>query len=304
MVVVIRSLIQGIISLVVVILAVFALTQLVGDPVNLLLGDEATTSQRTELRHQLGFDQPIAAQLGDYVKQLGSGDFGKSYWLNRSSIDVVAERLPRTILLSVAGMLIALLLAVPLATLAALRPGSTFDRIVSTISTLGLSIPAFWLGLMLILVFSVSLGVLPTSGSGDLQHLVLPALTLGLPAAGRIAIMSRSVLIEELGRPWVTMARMKGMPFRRVVGMHAFRNAGISMATISGWEFVRMIAGSTVIVEVVFAWPGIGATAIQAVEQRDIFLLRTIVLVSAVLVIAFNISIDVLRSRLDRRLVA
>lgn len=171
-----------------------------------------------------------------------------------------------------------------------------------TTSLLGLSVPQFWLGLILIIVFGVTLGWLPTAGAGTWKHIVLPAVTLALPAAGRLAMMVRSSMIDELNRQYVKTAKAKGMPATRVVAVHALRNGSIPVLTLFGWELIRALAGYTVVVETVFNWPGLGMTAIHAIVRQDLFLLQTIVLVVAVMVVAVNILIDIAYRAVDPRI--
>jgi peptide/nickel transport system permease protein len=216
-------------------------------------------------------------------------------------MDIVTDVLPETFQLVVAGMTLAVLIAVPLGIVASLRPGGVLDRILVTTSLLGLSVPQFWLGLMLLIIFGVELGWFPTGGSGSFKHLVLPAVTLALPTAGRLAMMVRSSMIDELNKQYVKTAKAKGMSYRRVVGLHALRNGSIPAITLTGWELIRMLAGYTVVVEVVFNWPGLGQTAIQAVQRQDLFLLQTIVLVVAAMVVVINIAIDIIYKAVDPR---
>lgn len=297
-----NRLLQGAIVVVAVTIVVFVITRMVGDPVSVMLPIDASAEQREALAHQLGFDKSIPAQFADYVTDLARGDLGDSLWQRRPAVDVIVEKLPNTLRLTGAGMALALLMALPLGIAAALRPNSFIDRLASTTSLVGLSVPQFWLGLLLVLVFGVQLGIFPTSGLGGWRHLVLPAVTLALPTGGRLAMLVRSTMIDELNRPWVKVARTKGMPFRRTVGVHALRNAAVPVVTLAGWDLIRMLAGLTVIVEVVFAWPGIGQAALQAIEQKDLILLQAIVFVVATMTVIVNIVVDILYKFLDPRI--
>jgi peptide/nickel transport system permease protein len=300
---ILRRAIQGLIVILGVTVVVFVVTRLVGDPVKFILPLEATQEQRDARAAELGFDRPIITQFVDYVGDLARLDFGDSLWQRgRSTIDIVGQVLPKTFQLVAAGMLLAILIALPLGVLAATRPGTILDRLLVTTSLLGLSIPQFWLGLMLIIVFGVQLGWLPTAGTGSLNHLVLPAITIALPTAGRLAMMVRSSMIDELNRQYVKTARAKGMPSRRVIGLHALRNGSIPFITLTGWELIRALSGYTVVVEVVFNWPGLGQTVIQAIERQDLFLLQTIVLIVAVMVVVINILVDIVYKAVDPRI--
>lgn len=300
---VVRRIAQGLLVVLGVTVTVFVVTRMVGDPVKFILPLEATHEEREARRHELGFDRPIVNQFGSYIGDLAKGDFGDSLWQRgRSTMDIVGDALPKTFQLVAAGLLLALLLALPLGILAATRPGRALDRLLVTTSLLGLSVPQFWLGLILIIVFGVELGWLPTAGTGTWKHLVLPSVTLALPAAGRMAMMVRSSMIDELNKQYVKTAKAKGMPSVRVVGMHALRNGSIPVLTLFGWEVIRALAGYTVIVETVFNWPGLGQTAIQAIQRQDLFLLQTIVLVVAVMVVVVNILIDIAYRAVDPRI--
>lgn len=299
---VIGRVIQGLIVVLGVTVVVFVVTRMIGDPVRVMLPIEATAEQRAAFAASIGFDQPIYTQFANYLGDLLAFDFGESLWQRRPALDIVVEHLPRTFQLVGAGMLLALVISIPLGILAALRPGSWLDRVAVTTSLLGLSVPQFWLGLVFIVVFAVHLGWLPTSGSGSIRHLVLPALTLALPAAGRLAMIVRSSMIDEMNRQWVRTARAKGMPFWRTVGVHSMRNAAVPIVTLAGWELIRAFAGYSVVVETVFAWPGIGHLALQSIERQDLILLQTIVFVVALLVVVINVLIDVLYKFIDPRI--
>jgi peptide/nickel transport system permease protein len=297
-----RRIFQGLIVIVGVVVVVFVVTRLIGDPVKFILPLEAAQEQRDARAAELGFDRPIVVQFADYVTDLARGDFGTSLWQRgRPTMEIVGEVLPRTFQLVGAGMVVSLLIAVPAGMLAALRPGRLLDRTMVTVSLLGLSVPQFWLGLLLIIVFSVNLGWFPTGGMGSWRNVVLPSLALALPAAGRLTMVVRSAMIDELNSQYVKQSKAKGMPYRRIVGMHALRNASVPIVTLSGWELIRMLAGYTVVVETVFGWPGLGQTAIQAIERQDLFLLQTIVLVVAVMVVIINIVVDITYKAVDPR---
>jgi len=298
---ILQRVIQGLVVIVLVTIVVFVVTRLIGDPVALMLPLEATAEERTAFEAALGLDQPIPVQLGEFAQGAIQLDFGDSLWQNRPAFEIIAETLPRTVLLVVSGLLLAVVLAIPVGVYASLHPGSWTDRVLVGGSLLGLSIPQFWLGLMLILLFGVRLGWLPTSGYGTLKHMILPAVTLAFPAFGRLVMMVRSTMIDELHLPYVETARAKGMPRWRTVFVHAFRNASNPVATLVGWELIRAIAGFSVVVETVFAWPGIGFTSIQAIQQQDLILLQAIVFVVAVIVVVINVLMDFIYRGIDPR---
>jgi peptide/nickel transport system permease protein len=281
---------------------VFVVTRMVGDPVKVMLPLEATLEQRAAFEKQLGLDRPIAVQFGDFLVDLIHLDFGESLWQHRPAMEIVFEKLPLTMLLAVLGIGLAFLLSIPLGIIAALRPGGIADRVTVFFSLIGLSVPQFWLGLLLIVVFAVQLHWLPTSGVATPAHMIMPAVTLALPALARLVMIIRSSMIDELNQQYVKTGYAKGMPFIRVVGVHALRNAGLPVITLCGWELIRAIAGYSVVVETVFAWPGLGLTAIQAIEREDLILLQAIVFTVAITVVMINIAMDVVYTLIDPRL--
>ena len=298
----VRRVAQGLLVIFGVTVMVFVFTRLVGDPVKVMLPLEASTQERAAFKHQLGLDRSIPAQFVSYVGSLARGDLGTSLWQRRPAVDIVLEALPRTLELVLAAIALAVLLAIPLGVLAALRPGRALDRVAVVLSLAGLSIPQFWLALLLILVFAVRIRLFPTAGMGGPEHLVLPMLALAFPALGRIAMIVRSSMIDELNQQYVKTADAKGLPRRRIVGVHALRNASIPALTLTGWELIRALAGYSVVVEAVFAWPGIGLLANQALDQQDLILLQAIVFVVAVMVVLVNVAVDILYKAVDPRI--
>ncbi len=293
---------HGLIVILGVTVIVFVVTRMVGDPVRVMLPLEATAEQRVAFEKRLGFDRSIPVQFAAYVGDLVRLDFGDSLWQRRPAMEIVFERLPLTLQLTAAGIILAIVLAIPLGIVAALRPGGLADRLTVTVSLLGLSVPQFWLGLLLIVVFAVQFRVLPTSGAASAKHIILPAVTLALPALARLVMLVRSSMIDELNQQYVKTASAKGMPFIRVVGMHALRNAAVPVVTLAGWELIRALAGYTVVVETVFAWPGLGLTAIQAIERQDLILLQAIVFTVAIMVVFINIAMDISYKMIDPRI--
>lgn len=298
----VRRIAQGFLVIFGVTIMVFVFTRMVGDPVKVMLPLEASPQERAAFKHQLGLDRSIPVQFASYVGHLARGDLGTSLWQRRPAIDIVLEALPRTLELVLAAIALAVLLAIPLGVLAALRPGRTLDRVAVVLSLAGLSIPQFWLALLLILVFAVRIRLFPTAGMGGPEHLVLPMLALALPALGRIAMIVRSSMIDELNQQYVKTADAKGLPRRRIVGVHALRNASIPALTLTGWELIRALAGYSVVVETVFAWPGVGLLANQALDQQDLILLQAIVFVVALMVVLVNVAIDILYKAVDPRI--
>ena len=293
---------HGVIVIFGVTIIVFVVTRMVGDPVSVMLPLEATVEQRAAFEKQLGLDRPIPIQFIDFLKDIARLDFGDSLWQHRPAMEIVFEKLPLTLELVFIGIGLAFVLSIPLGIIAALRPGGITDRFTVFVSLIGLSIPQFWLGLLLIVVFAVQLGWLPTSGTATTAHIILPAITFALPALARMVMMVRSAMIDELNQQYVKTGYAKGIPFVRVVGLHAMRNAALPVVTLSGWELIRGLAGYSVVVETVFAWPGLGLTAIQAIERDDLILLQAIVFTVAIIVVLINILMDVAYTIIDPRL--
>ena len=297
-----RRLLQGVVVIFGVTVFVFVVTRLVGDPVKFMLPLSASEEQRDALRHSLGLDRSIVVQFGDFVADLVRLDLGTStYVRNQSALSVVFDYLPRTLKLVALGMVIAIVLSVPLGLLASRKPGGVLDRLLTTLSLVGLSMPQFFLGSVLVIGFTVKLHWFETGVGPWTTHLILPAICMALPAVGRLAMVVRSSMIDELNAQYVRVLKAKDMPARRILGVHALRNVGIPYVTLLGWELIRALAGFTVVVESVFAWPGIGFMAREAIAQQDFFLIQAIVFVVAVMVVLLNIAIDVAYKFLDPR---
>ena len=297
-----RRLFYAILSVVAVSLLVFLITHVIGDPVKLMLPIEATEAQREQKRETLGLNDPLPVQFARFGLGALRGDFGDSLWQRVPALPLVLERLPATFLLSFAAIAIAIIFAVPLGVLAALRPRSLLDHVCSLGSLAGMCVASNWLGLMLILIFAVNLGWFYTSGYGSLKHLVLPAITLAAAPLGRITQIVRSSVLDELNRNYVIAARSRGLSEQSVIMGHALKNAAIPIVTLSGWELSRLLAGFTVIVEVVFGWPGVGLLAMDAIRRQDLPLLQADVFVVGILVVVLNLLIDMTYGWFDPRI--
>lgn len=280
---------------------VFVITRIVGDPARAMLPLSATEQQREEYKHLLGLDQPIVVQLKDFLAGLLRFDFGESIWQRRPAIDVIAEALPRSLLLVTVGVILALIVSLVLGTIAALKPGTVIEKVVVSMSVVGLSIPQFWMGLMLVILLGVMIPVLPTSGSGSVAHIVLPAITMALPQTGRLSMMIRSSMLDALGSDYMTILKLKGLPAWRRVIVHAFRNSAPPVLTLAAWEYVQGLAGYAVVVETVFAWPGVGYLAMQAISNQDLTLISALVVVIAAIVVITNSLVDIAYHLLDPR---
>jgi ABC-type dipeptide/oligopeptide/nickel transport system permease component len=281
---------------------VFALIHLVpGDPVQAMLGEGATPADVAELRTKLGLDRPLYVQYESFLVGLVHGDLGTSIRTNEPVTQAIAERVPATVELAFASMFVAVLIAIPLGVLAAAWRGTGIDYGATTLALLGISIPNFWLGPLLAIVFSIELGWLPVSGRGGLAHLVLPAITLGAPLAAVLARMTRASVVEELRELYVLAARAKGVSRTRAVLHHAFRNSLIPIVTIFGLQFGAVLTGA-VITETIFAWPGVGRLLIQAIDFRDYPLVQGCILLIAFAYVGANLLTDLTYGWLDPRI--
>ncbi len=278
----------------------FVLLQLSGDPLNLLLPLDATPEVRERYRAALGLDRPVIVQYGVYLWNAVQGDFGTSLRSNAPALGLVLERMPASLLLAGAGLLFAIVIGVPAGVVAALQRGKPIELGVMTFTLLGQSIPVFWLGLMLILVFGLQLRVLPISGYGTWQHLVLPTIALGTFTAAAIVRLTRNGVLQELRTDYVRTARSKGASGRRVVYAHALRNAAIPVVTVIGLQLGTLLSGA-VITETIFAWPGVGRFVLIAVSQRDFPVVQASVIVFAALLAFVNLVVDLSYLLLDPR---
>ncbi len=299
---ILRRLLQMVPAVIGITLIIFVLLRVSGDPVTLMLPEDAPQSQIDTLRQSLGLDRPLPEQYVIFLGNLVRGDFGRSIrYGNQPVLSIVAERLPATLQLSAAAMAVALIISLSAGIVAALHRGRWPDHVATVFSVLGEAMPNFWLGIMLILVFSVQLQVLPVSGQGSLRNLLLPAVTLGAGLAAVLTRLMRSSLIEVLGQDYIRTARAKGLHPRFVLFKHAIRNALLAYLTVVGLQVASLMAGS-VVTEQVFAWPGIGLLAIQAIHSRDMAILQAIVIISSLIVMVTNLIVDVLYAVIDPRI--
>jgi len=281
---------------------VFSLIHLVpGDPVQAMLGDSASPQDIADLRGRLGLDRPLLVQYGSFLKGAVRGDLGSSLRTNQTVTAAILERMPATFELALAAMAVAAAIAIPLGIIAAVRAGTGVDYAATTLALLGISMPNFWLGPLMAIVFSIMLGWLPVAGRGTPAHLVLPAITLGAPLAAVLARMTRASVIEELRELYVLAARARGLSFARAVLRHAFRNSLIPIVTVFGLQFGAVLTGA-VITETIFAWPGVGRLLTQSIAFRDYPLLQGCILLIAVTYVAMNLLTDVAYGLLDPRI--
>lgn len=283
-------------------LLIFGVMKLIpGDPAEIIGGMDASDEDREAIRRRLGLDKPLYVQYLTFVGGALQGDFGESTRSRRPVTDELRLRLPETLKLAVASMVLATVIGVALGVFAALRPYSLWDNLSMAVAISGVSTPVFWLGLMLILFFSVYLRWLPTSGSGGFSHLVLPAVTLAAGSSAIIARQMRADLMEVMHVDYIRTARAKGLAEQLVVGRHAVRNALIPTVTVVGLQFGHLLAGA-VITETVFAWPGVGRLLVDAIKYRDFPVVQATILVLAAMFVVVNLAVDLLYFALDPRI--
>lgn len=271
-----------------------------GDPVQAMVGERADAATIARLRSDLKLDAPLTTQFTHYTSQILSGNLGRSYITNRPIAADIKERFPRTLELAGAAMLLATIMGITIGTLAALRPHGWFDRLALAATYLGISFPVYWIGLLLILAFAVTLKWLPASGYGGLTFLVLPALALGSRSIAFLARITRGAMLETLNADFVRTAKAKGLTTRAVVVKHALRNALIPVVTVIGLDFGAYLTGS-ILTETIFSWPGIGRYVVMAISRRDLPAVQGTVLFLSVVFVAVNLLTDIAYGKVDPR---
>ncbi len=297
----VRRAIQTALTLLGLTLVVFLVSRLSGDPASLLLSVSATPEDISRFREVMGLNQPLPVQYVDFLTNALRGNFGTSFQYHLPALPLVVERVPATLQLTTAAMLIAAAIGLSAGVVSATRRNSWLDTVTSLFALLGQSTPTFWLGIVLITIFAVQLRLLPSSGYGNWNQLVLPAVTLGMYSAASIARLTRASVLEVISQDYIRTARAKGMRERRVIGVHALRNAFIPILTMMALQFGTLLGGA-VIAEWIFAWPGIGRLAVQAVLTRDYPLVQATVFTAVVGFVLVNTIVDVLYHYLDPRI--
>lgn len=296
-----RRILQIIPVLLIISFIVFFLMYMAGDPAALMLPEDASPEDIQKLREALNLDKPFYVQYGTFLLNIVQGDFGTSFRYNQPALPIALERLPATLELAIASMIVATLIAIPMGIWSATRRNTYIDLFITGSAVLGKAMPNFWLGIMLILLFSVTWQILPVSGRGTLSHLVLPAITLGTGIAAEMTRLIRSSMLEVINQDYVRTAKSKGLASAAVIYKHAFRNCLIPVVTIMALQ-TPLLVGGTLITEAVFAWPGMGQLLIQSVNYRDMAVVQACVFVIALLVILSNLLADVLYRVLDPRI--
>jgi len=297
---ILRRFLQGAVLLVVLALVVFALARVTGNPADLLLPEDASADDRAHLLRALGLDRPMHEQLVTFLGGAIRGDLGQSIRYRKPAVEVFFERLPNTLMLVPLALVTAIVVSIPLGLLAAVYRGTFIDRMCSGIAVLGIATPSFWLGIVLIYIFSIKLGLLPSARMGGPTHYILPTITLGAFLMAGMMRLVRSSVLEILDSEFVKLARIKGLSQTVVIWKHCLRNALIPVVTLFGVFFALLVTGA-IVTETVFAWPGVGRLTYEAVIFRDYPLLQAIILLKAIIVLGVNLAVDVLYAYLDPR---
>jgi ABC-type dipeptide/oligopeptide/nickel transport system permease component len=296
-----RRLGYSLLSLFLLSLTIFMFVRVTGDPAVLLVEPGASQADLDAIRQQFGLDRPLLVQYVAFMAALFKGDFGQSFYYRTPVFELYLSRLPNSLLLAAAAMGFSLLVGIPTGIMAAVKVGQWWDRVGKIFALLGLSLPSFWVGLVMILFFSVYLGWLPSSGSGTIWHLIMPAASLGWVFAASHMRLTRSSMLEVLGSEYVKLARLKGLPESLVIAKHAFKNALIPVLTLAGINLVIMV-NVAIVVETVFAWPGIGRLLYEGIAFRDFPIVQATVILCGAMIIVVNFVVDILYAVIDPRI--
>jgi peptide/nickel transport system permease protein len=298
---IIRRACYSVITLVILSITIFAVVRMTGDPAILMAEPGARPEDLARVREQWGLNRPWPVQYVSFMQNILRGELGKSFNYRLPVSELYLQRLPNSLQLALAATLISILIGVPAGLLSAVRVNGLWDNVGKVLGLLGLSIPGFWLGLVLILVFAVWLRWLPTSGSGDWRHLIMPSIALGWYFAASLLRLTRSSMLEVLRSEYIKLARLKGLPEVLVIALHAFKNAMIPVFTLAGVNLVIMI-NAAVVIEVIFAWPGIGRLLFEGIFQRDFPLVQGVVIMAGFMIVGVNLLVDILYAVIDPRI--
>ena len=298
---ILRRVFQSLLALLAISMLIFCMSRMTGDPVMLMLPDDASAADIAQLRHALGLDRPLPVQYWVFLSKAVQGDFGRSIKGQMPVSDMIRERLPNSLKLGAVALGIAVLLAFPLGVVAAVNKGTVLDTTANIVAVLGQSLPQFWVGIVLIQIFAVRLRWLPVAGVGSIWHYVLPAFTLGWFVVAGMMRLLRSSMLDILGSEFVKLARIKGVPEGTVIWKHALRNAMIPVLTFGAIYLAVLVTGA-ILVETVFAWPGIGQLIYQGIVFRDFPVVQAVVLLTAGVVISVNLLVDIIYAYLDPRI--
>ena len=298
---IVLRILYSIVTLFILSLTIFTIVRLTGDPALLMAEPGARPEDLARVRQQWGLDRPWPVQFITFMQNVVTGELGKSFNYRLPVSELYFQRLPNSLQLALVATVISLLIGIPAGIISAVRVNSLWDNLGKIIALLGLSIPGFWLGLVLILVFSVWLRWLPTSGTGDWRHLIMPAIALGWYFSASLLRLTRSSMLEVMRSEYIKLARLKGLPETVVIAMHAFKNALIPVLTLIGVNLVVMV-NAAIIIEVIFAWPGIGRLLYEGIFQRDFPLVQGVVMMAGFMIIGVNLLVDVLYAFIDPRI--
>lgn len=298
---ILRKTLRALLTMFLVVTFTFLILRISGDPTEVMFPDDVPQEVKDAYRSAWGLDRPLPEQFAKYLVSVGHGDFGYSFRDSRPALDVVTERIPATLRLGLCSFALSVCLGIPLGLCAAFRRNTFLDRLATSVSVMGYSMPNFFLGILLILLFSLKLRLLPSSGAATPEHLIMPVITLGTATAGIVARFTRTAVLDVLGQPFVMAARAKGLSVPRLVFGHVLPNAAIPVITILGLQLGSVIGGALV-TETVFAWPGIGRLLVQSVNYRDLAVVQTIVLIIAASMIICNLLVDMAYGWLDPRI--
>ncbi len=296
-----RRLIQGFFTFLGVSALVFVMGHLTGDPIRLMVPETATREQREEVRKRLGLDRPILVQYGVFLGNLARGDLGRSYLQRQEVSELVLGRMPATLELALVSMLISIVISIPLGVFVALKRNTPWDLLGSALALIGQAMPNFWFGMVLIVIFSVELKWLPISGRGTFAQLILPAVTLAMASVGYFTRLMRSSMLDVLGQDYMRTARSKGATERAILVRHGLKNALIPVVTMVGMQFGNVLTGAFII-EMVFAWPGIGRLGVNSLFERDFPVIQGVIILSSVVFVLSNLLVDIFYSVLDPRI--
>jgi len=291
----------ALLSLFLLSLTIFLLIRITGDPAVLLAEPGASAADLAAIRTQFGLDRPLWVQYASFITHVLRGDFGQSFYYRTDVFELYLSRLPASLMLAVTAMSFSLLIGIPTGIIAAVRVNQWWDSAGKVFALLGLSMPSFWVGLIMILFFSVYLGWLPSSGSGTILHLVMPSIALGWVFAAYNMRLTRSSMLEVLGSEYVKLARLKGLPEALVIGKHAFKNALIPVITLAGINLVIMV-NTAIVVETVFAWPGVGRLLYEGISFRDFPVVQANILMAGTMIVVTNLLVDILYAFIDPRI--
>jgi peptide/nickel transport system permease protein len=298
---IVLRILYSIITIFILSLTIFSVVRLTGDPALLMAEPGARPEDLARIRQQWGLDRPWPVQYVSFMQNVLKGELGRSFNYRLPVSELYFQRLPNSLKLALAATLISVLVGVPAGIISAVRVNSWWDNLGKVIALLGLSIPGFWLGLLLILVFSVWLRWLPTSGTGDWRHVIMPAIAVGWYFSASLLRLTRSSMLEVMRSEYIKLARLKGLPETVVIAMHAFKNALIPVFTLAGVNLVVMV-NAAVIVEVIFAWPGIGRLLFEGIFQRDFPLVQGVVVMAGFMIVGINLVVDILYAFIDPRI--